>query len=118
MEIKSTHAIGDLVYLATAREVDREVIKAIKVVGLKQEVQYGFERKSDVYCLMFTSSDAHYWLKPSEIFVEREDAVAHHDRLRAKKEAEEAKDKARRKAERRAELEQELRDLDTEDGDD
>ena len=112
-EYKTKHAIGDLVYTANAYDVDRDVIKAIKIVGLKGAIKYGFKegKSSSIFSYMWGSSDGYKWFESSEIFGDKESATSLHESLKAVADAEKAKEDAKEKAERKAELEAELKEL-------
>lgn len=112
-EYTTKHAIGDLVYLADKNGIDRDVIKSIKITGVKEEKRYGFKTNNPSGLYSFWSSwDDHKWYKTSELFLDKESALAHHENLKVKYEAEQAKEEQERKGERRKELQEELKELD------
>jgi len=113
-EYKTKHAIGDLVYTASANGYDRDVIKAIKITSLKEDVKYGIERDVTGTYWMFGSSDGYSWYASSEIFSDKESAVARYENLKLTKELEEKKEEAERKKERKEDLLEQLRELEEE----
>lgn len=110
---ETKHAIGDLVYVANEYEVDREVIKAVKIEGTKETIKYGIKRpkRSDWF---FYNNDDYNWYTTGEIFEKKESAVAHRENLKAIKEAKELKEELAQKAERKAALLEEIKELDNE----
>lgn len=112
-EYKTKYAIGDLVYTANDRQVDRDVIKAIKITTLKETIEYGIKRETRGLLIMsyWYNSDEYNWYKTSEIFSDKESAIARHENLKAKKEAEEALEKERELTEKKNRLKRELYNL-------
>lgn len=106
-KIETVYKIGDLVYTASEYDVDRDVIKAIKIVGLKEEVRYGIKAKDSGIWALWGSGDGYNWYEPGQIFKHKEEADAVHAALKAKKEAKEAQEKAKEKAQRLAKLKRE-----------
>lgn len=109
---ETKYAIGDLVYIANKYDVDREVIKAIKIVGLNGKISYGIESKRSAdFWGLWGCSDRYTWYKSSEVFLDKESAVALHENLKAKEEAKEALQEAKAKQERKQSLLEELKEL-------
>lgn len=109
-KIETTHKIGDLVYTASANGIDRDVIKAVKVEGLKEKVSYGIKDRNSGGGLMSFFSygvDGYTWYKSSDIFTNKEDADNLHNSLKAKVEAEAEQEKVKERQERLKKLEKE-----------
>ena len=112
---ETKHSIGDLVYLATSYEVDREVIKAVKITGLKNKIAYGFATKGPSnYLLAVWSSSDYNWVAQKDVFTDKDLAMKHHEKLKAKRIAENKKTEEADKQRRRNELELELKELEDE----
>lgn len=107
MTIKTTYKIGDLVYTANQYDIDREVIKAIKIVGLNEAISYGIKEKGSRSLLFWVSGDGYSWFSSNQIFASKEEAESLHNSLKAKAEAAQAKEDAKKKAERLKELKKE-----------
>lgn len=111
-EYKTKYAIGDLVYTANVYQVDRDVIKAVKITTLKETIEYGIKRpQTDRLLGLWLNDDGYSWYKTSEIFSDKESAIARHENLKAKKEAEEAIEKERELTEKKNRLKRELYNL-------
>lgn len=107
--IKTTHKIGDLVYTADKYDVDRDVIKAIKVEGVKEKVSYGIESKhrTHMYSLFFSRDDGYNWFSSTEIFSTKEEAENLHNSLKAKDEAKQERQRLKKRQERLKRLKEE-----------
>jgi len=99
-QIETKYAIGDLVYLASERSVDREVIKAIKVVGLKKAISYGTKAPArDWFSVLYGQGDGYNWYKATDIFDTQEEAEKRQADLQAKAEAKAEQDRLKEIAE-------------------
>ena len=111
---ETKYAIGELVYTADRYDVDRDVIKAIKIVGVKEDIEYGIKSKRgggyDLFSL-WGGGDGYNWYETSQLFPDKESAKAHHENLKTKYEAEEAAKKAKDVAKRKLELKNKLKRL-------
>ena len=106
-KIETIFKIGDLVYTVNRYDVDRDVIKAIKVEGVQEDISYGIESKRDGYMELFFRGDGYNWYGAGEVFSNKEEAVSVHKAIKAKAEAKEARDKAKRDKKRLEELKRE-----------
>jgi hypothetical protein len=108
MTVETKYAIGDAVYTASEYRVDRGIIKAIRITGLRNKVEYGFETTG--YMSFMIHGDGFSWWSEKDLFDNVKDAEKRHSLLEADRAAKEAKEKAdeliKRKARLRAELEQ------------
>lgn len=87
------HSIGDVVFTASARDIDREIVKAIKIVGMKNQISYGIKYSGGGGILgsLYISSDGYKWYSNSDIFTSLEDAQKRQEKLK-KQEAERGSD--------------------------
>lgn len=113
MNIKTTHSIGDLVYTADVYGIDRDVIKAVKILGVSEKIEYGIKskRSGGYFSLFAWDGDGYNWYKPSQIFKSKEDAESLHQGLKAKQDAKEAEEKSKERKERLRKLNEERKAL-------
>lgn len=107
--IETKYKIGDLVYTANVDGYDRDVIKAIKVTGLKQTIEYGIKSKNSggYFDMMFGRNDGYNWYSSKEVFESKEEAENLHNSLKAKDEAKAAEKKAHDRKKRLDDLKRE-----------
>lgn len=87
-ELKHEFNTGDLVYTATAQEVDRDVIKAIKFKGLKNKVSYAFKESGSPGMFSFYWGNSDYrWLSANDVFATEEEAEKAQKQLQRKADA-------------------------------
>lgn len=88
-KLEIDHAIGDVVFTASARDIDREIVKAIKIVGMQNRISYGIKYSGGGGLLgsLYSSSDGYKWYSSSDIFTSLEDAQKRQEKLK-KQEAE------------------------------
>jgi hypothetical protein len=110
MNIITDYTIGDVVFTGNEYGVDKKIIKAIKVIGLKHTVNYGFDAGRSMFSY-FYADDSYSWRRASEVFSNEEKATKHHEKLKTIKDTKEAKDKSEAFVKRKAELEKELAEL-------
>jgi hypothetical protein len=108
MTISTAFDINDAVYHASAYGIDKDIIRAIRISG-KNKIEYGFKASSG-YTWMF-HGDGFSWYKQSEVFENDLAAIRLHEKLKAKKEAEEAQEKEEQLTKRKAQLELELKQI-------
>lgn len=83
-EIKTKHQIGDLVFTARADGVDKDVIKAIKIVGIQKRISYGIEKGQSFIGSWFGDGDKYRWFAGADLFKGVEGAELRQKNLKAR----------------------------------
>lgn len=93
--IETKYAIGDVVFTARPDEVEKEIVTAIKITGLRNRVSYSFKQRSNGFSIFGIYNDES-WYDQTDLFDNLKDAEARQAKLKArqteKEKAEEAKE--------------------------
>lgn len=111
MAYETKYKIGDLVYTANQHGYDKDIIKAVKIEGLSEDVYYGIDGEDEL--LFMFRGDCYDWYSASELFDDKESARAHHELEVKRVEVEKAEEKLQCRKERIALLKEELEELET-----
>lgn len=104
--IETEFAIDDVVYVANEYGLEREIIKAIKITGTKQKIEYGIKNTGGMLMSLY-HGDNYRWFTSKNIFMSETEALKAHEALKAKADKKKEQEAQEKRQKRLRELEEE-----------